>query len=227
LVVALALGAVALSGRLSVRASQILLSMAWLVVLIALRDQTWMIFCIGAVVSALVLGILAAFFRPEIVPKNFGALIPRRTLLLSPKNKHPIVEIGDGGTQLIWAGPKGQPLLQVSEESSLIIELIRGRVCVSTKIADANGNVVVELVRNKWRVAPPPMTWDRNYSKDALEVRDPSGAIVLQIKVLPDRIQLQGEWKQKNGSAIRFVKMHGGGGGRLVISPNGVFRPTD
>jgi hypothetical protein len=139
LVVALTLGAVALGGRLSVRASRILFWMAWLVVLIALRDQTWMIFCIGAVVSALIFGILAAFFRPEIVPKNFGALIPRRTLLLSSKSKHPIVEIGDSGAKF-RVGSKEHPLFRFSEDSSLIIELIGARVCVSTKIADANGN---------------------------------------------------------------------------------------
>src|SRR5262249_6626344 len=137
-----------------------------------------------------------------------------------------IVEIGDSGAKLAWVGSKENPLFRFSEDSGLIIELIRGRVCVSTKIADANGNVVVELVRNKWRVAPPPMSWDRNYSKDALEVRDPSGAIVLQIKALRDRIQLQGEWKRKNDSAIRFVKLRGGGGA-MVIGPNGVFQPTD
>ncbi|MEJ0092842.1 MAG: hypothetical protein WDN46_05280 [Methylocella sp.] len=49
-------------------------------------------------------------------------------------------------------------------------------------------------MRNEWRVTPPPGTLDRNYTDDALEIRGAGGKIVLQLRVLQDRIQLQGEW---------------------------------
>jgi hypothetical protein len=226
LAVAVALGAIAVSGKFSVRATQLLLLIAWLLVLLALREQTWMLFCVNAVASAVAFVLLAIFFRPETIPQNFGALIPGRKLLFS-KNKNPAVEIGDGGAVLVWGGAKGEAMLRFAEDSDLVIEMIRGKVYVSTQIKDATGNVLVELVRNKWRVAPSPATWDRNYSKNALEVKDPTGKIVLQVKTLPDRVQLQGEWKNKNGRAIRFVKSPDGNGGILVIRPDRVFLESD
>jgi hypothetical protein len=90
------------------------------------------------------------------------------------------------GGRLVWRGPKGEAMLQFFEASGLIIELKRGKIYVSTKTKEESGNVLVELVRNRWRAGPSPTTWDRNYNRNALEVKDPAGNIVLQIKVLHD-----------------------------------------
>jgi hypothetical protein len=76
-------------------------------------------------------------------------------------------------------------------------------------------------------VAPPPKTWDRNYTDDALEVKNTGGRVVLQVRVLSDRIQLQGEWWSKDGFGVRFVKIPdpvtgamGGGITKLSIAIN-------
>lgn len=31
---------------------------------------------------------------------------------------------------------------------------------------DREGHLIAELVRKEWKVAPPPRTWDRNYTDD-------------------------------------------------------------
>jgi hypothetical protein len=91
----------------------------------------------------------------------------------------------------------GHQALSVSPaltESQFKVESIGGKVKVSTRIANDTGSLLIEIIRNEWLVAPPPQTWDRNYSDDALEVRDGSGRIVLQVRSLLDRIQIQGMW---------------------------------
>jgi len=75
-----------------------------------------------------------------------------------------------------------------------MIELIEGKIRFSAQITDEEGNIIAKISRNEWQVAPPPRTWDKNYSDDALEVVDPKGRVVLQAKVLSDRIQIQGAW---------------------------------
>ena len=55
------------------------------------------------------------------------------------------------------------------------IEKIDGKLMVSTMIRDSSGNVLAELRRNEWKVAPPPKTWDRNYTDNALEVVNAEG----------------------------------------------------
>lgn len=146
--------------------------------------------------------------RPEIVPKYSGILTPHRRLLFSSAGGGtlPKLEIGDSGATFGYAGPSGQPLFQIFANSSLTIELINNQVEVSTQIRDKSGHFVAELVRNVWKVTPPPGTWDRNYTDDALEVKDARGRIVLQVRALPDRIQLQGEWWNEQGDGLRIVK---------------------
>jgi hypothetical protein len=55
-------------------------------------------------------------------------------------------------------------------------------------------------------VAPPPKTFDRNYTDDSLEVKNAKGKIVLQVKALVDRIQLQGEWWSDPVHGVRLIK---------------------
>lgn len=115
------------------------------------------------------------------------------------------LEIGRSRT-VFFTERENMPLFMVTEDSEILIELIDGKPRISTKVHDYNGKLVAELFRNEWKVAPPPATWDRNYSDDALEVRDDRGLIILQIKVLPDRIQLQGEFWSADGSGMRLVE---------------------
>jgi hypothetical protein len=231
--VMLVLGALALSGRFSVTATQILLFAALLVGLYGLYECLQLRgarFFVSAMTLIAAVGGLAIWARPETVPTYFGELIPGRHLLFSAD--HPaenIIEIGDSNARFGWAGEPGKPVLNLYG-SPLTIETIRGSVKVSTEIRDAHGKMLVELVRNQWRISPAPNTFDRNYTQDALEVRNAEGRVVLQIKVLPDRVQLQGEWRGSDGEAARIVKGPGPDGqigGLIVIRPTGIFLPSD
>lgn len=142
-----------------------------------------------------------AAYAGTLHPKNRAVLVSGREGAW-PK----VLEIGDSGTLLRFEGPEGAPLLQIGRETSLTIVREDGEVKVSTTVRDKAGVVLAELVKNEWRVNPA-RTWDRNYSADALEVRDPTGDIILQVKVLPDRIQLQGKFYAGMGRRVGIGKL--------------------
>jgi hypothetical protein len=220
LCVAIILGAVALSGKFTVIATQILLVAAWAVALVGLRGQPLPILIgTGALVGGGLI-LLAYWFRPDAVPQYSGVLVPKSDeVLFEPNAGIPsrVLEIGDSGTKLI-SSDRAQPVFKFFKNSELRLELVDGQLKVSTKIMDQSGKLVAELIRNEWKVAPPPQTWDRNYSDDALEVRDARGQIALQVKVLADRIQIQGEWWGDDIHGFRLVK-----NSLLIFGPN--FRP--
>ena len=125
------------------------------------------------------------------------------------------LEIGDSGSVLLWDGPASQPMLTFYG-STITVEVIDGQVKLTTDVRDTNGELVAELIRNEWMVAPPPKTWDRNYSTDSVEVIDPRGKVAIQVVALPDRIQIQGEWHDQAGYGIRLVSISPGSGSDFV-----------
>ncbi|MBI3530498.1 MAG: hypothetical protein HY067_21335 [Betaproteobacteria bacterium] len=219
-------------------ATQLLLLAAWLVAIFGLRHKpTPVIIVIGAMLAgALVL--LAFYFRPDVIPAYSGVLTPKSTLIFSAGNTDasaiPKLQIGTsnaiyGSKEIGRESPMGTILFPVLGERQFKIESIDGKMKVSVQIADDSGNIIAELIRNEWKIAPQPKTWDRNYTDDALEVKDSSGAVVLQVKVMPDRIQLQGIWWIDMGlpNGILRLIMQGNPtiGGQLNIVPK-LFKGT-
>ena len=145
--------------------------------------------------------------------KYVGTLEPKSKILLSTRdNVNPKIELGDGGTIFLFAGPQGQPLFKIFDDNSLTIVIDKDQVKISTLIRDKLGSAVAELINNEWKVNINN-TFDRNYSKDALEVKDNAGNIVLQVKVLKDRIQFQGKFYDNQGNGVALGKHDSGQGG--------------
>jgi hypothetical protein len=141
-------------------------------------------------------------------PRYFGVISPQGSDVRfsnQPGGPASNLEIGDSGAIFGWRGTAGAPLFNFYG-SNLTVEVIDGEVKVSTQIRNSDGNLVAEMIRNEWAAAPPPQTWDRNYSRDSVEIIEPSGKVVLQVRALPDRIQLQGEWRGVGGYGTRLVK---------------------
>jgi hypothetical protein len=206
LIAALVLGALALSGHFSAIATWVLLTAAWIIAIYALHIlPSPIVVGVGAILAGCLI-LLAYWFRPDAVPTYSGILEPRSELLFSPGGggKIPLVQIGEShvllgpegtpGVHPIKLDPIGRLLLPGLEASKFMVEEVNGKVEFSTQINDETGKLIAEISRNEWKVAPPPGTFDRNYSSDALEVRDPKGQVVLQVRVLGDRIQIQGAW---------------------------------
>jgi hypothetical protein len=97
-------------------------------------------------------------------------------------------------------------MMSLLRASQFRLEKIDGKLRVSAQIATDEGNLLVELIRNDCKVAPAPGTWDKNDDDNALEVKNPKGIIVLQVVLLPDRVQIQGIWPTEfNGESGWYV----------------------
>ena len=152
-----------------------------------------------------------------------GRLEHKSETILSAEGKiYPKFEFGDSGAIFVYAGPQGAPLFKIAEDNDIIVEVVYGELKVSTKIRDSQGHIIAEVVRNEWKVNPNK-TWDRNYTKNALEVRDPSGEVILQLRLVEDRVQFQAKLYDASGRRTGFGKMlgpEGWGGAMEFTGPN-------
>lgn len=116
------------------------------------------------------------------------------------------VEIGRSGTGFTPAQLVHAPIFEHFVRTGLVVEIVDGALKVSTTITDAAGRVAGELVHNEWADAAASSAWNRTYSENALEIRDPTGRIVLQLELGADRIHLQGEWWRDDVAGARLVE---------------------
>lgn len=108
----------------------------------------------------------------------------------------PVIEFGDSGKVYTWR-PTDEPLRLLSD-AGLSLKTGENGIEVSTTIRDQFGNRIAWIEGNHWYVDP---RWaaDKNFTDDALEVLDSGGHVVLQIRLLSDRVQMRGEWHDKFG----------------------------
>lgn len=129
-----------------------------------------------------------------------------------------LVEIGNSGLTFEHTNfPSG--ILKFTENNFLTIAKDDKGIKVSVLIRDKNGNAVAELIKNEWKVNKNN-SYDRNYSKDALEVKDNTGDIILQIRLLQDRVQIQAKLYDSNGSGVAVTKDRDGSGVRFEFTIN-------
>jgi hypothetical protein len=152
-----------------------------------------------------------------------GVLVTKDELLFAPgKQIYPQLEFGDSGSILKFTGQQGSPLFKIAEDNDITIEVEGGQIKVSAKIRNKKGHLVAEILKNEWKVNPGK-SWDRNYSKDALEVKDTTGDIILQVRLVKERVQFQAILYDATGKGIGFGKMKGpnGWGGAIELTgPN-------
>jgi hypothetical protein len=141
--------------------------------------------------------------------------VNNETLLDADKKIYPQLELGDSGSILKFTEEQGTPLFKIAEDNDIIIETEGENTKVSCKIRDREGRIVAEIIKNEWKVNPEK-SWDRNYSNNALELKDPSGDIILQIKLVEDRIQFQAKLYDASGRRIGFGKSQSPEGGGVL-----------
>jgi hypothetical protein len=104
-------------------------------------------------------------------------------------NEPPLFQVGPwpGGLEFLGKSSIGTRADQV------VVRRDGNSLKLSTTVRDADGNLIVQVTDNEWTV-PTLNVWDKNYTRDALEVKDRKGRVVFQVKVQPDRVKLQIEW---------------------------------
>jgi hypothetical protein len=120
-----------------------------------------------------------------------------------------LIQIGatnDGGT-LSWNGGSTKPIFDVVG-SKMTARREGGKLLLSVDVRQrATGAVILSIVDNKWTVSSAQnVVWDKNYTRNALEVKDGRGRVVFQVILAADRIHIQGEWWHEDGSGGRVVR---------------------
>jgi hypothetical protein len=152
---------------------------------------------------AVALCVAAVGARSGNLPSNGSHLLFAGNPALAPDSEISLVEIGRSGVVFQRGHQEAELIAALLEESQLTVESDAGRMFVTAQLRNSSGQAAA-LVRNELSGPSSPSSWDRNYTDDALEVIGPDGRVMLQIRVLPDRIQIQGEWWDEGGSGIRI-----------------------
>ncbi len=134
-------------------------------------------------------------------PKDVGVLI-------SPSEEiyPPVVKIGNSESYLILKNEAGMAILPFFRDMGLNVWVENEKLLVSAKIFDANGNIVAEIVENEWKVSgQEDRSWDRNYTDNALEIKDNVGDIIFQILIEEKHIQLAVKIYNKDGEGFELA----------------------
>jgi hypothetical protein len=81
----------------------------------------------------------------------------------------------------------------------LSIQLVDGRLLVTTEVRGEGGELIAEMKNNEWKHQPQPAIFDRNYTKDALEIKDKGGKVVLQVANLGSTVDVAAVFHCVNG----------------------------
>lgn len=114
-----------------------------------------------------------------------------------------------GSTRFRIDSPDGV-FLKDGELPILSLSLKSGKLLVSTTIRDDKGELVAELRNNEWQTNKNSI-FDRNYTDNALEVRDQNGKVALQVVHFGDTIHLAGIFRCRSGWTNVFCPVPEGG----------------
>ncbi len=128
----------------------------------------------------------------------------------------PMVQIGTTESILeLLPSSQLEPSFKPFPDAEFRVEFGRQWPLVSTTVRDSKGHIIATINKNHWRVYPP-YCQEKNYTEDALEVLDSSLHVVLQLKLLQDRVQVQGEWWDNQGHGQRISRSSDPKRGQLV-----------
>lgn len=124
------------------------------------------------------------------------------------------VKLQIGNSSVFFTGAGLKDIGSVLETDQFSLRVANDQILVSTKIRDENGKEIAEIIDNEWKVAPSPMSFEKNFSRDALEVKNAEGDVVLQIRLSGNIVQIQGIWWKDLGfNGIRRMVVRGCGHG--------------
>jgi hypothetical protein len=143
------------------------------------------------------------------------------------RDVNPKFEFGNSGAILELSNLQLEPLAGFLEENNLTLSVDSGRLEVSTLVRDADGRIIAQIVKNDWKLNTNKI-FDRNYQKDALEVINERGEVVLQIKLIRNKVSLQGLFYDSKGNGILVAERERNGEmyGFIEILGPGHLRPS-
>ena len=155
--------------------------------------------------------------RKEAEETNVGRLVSK----IKSTVNFPVLEIGNSGTLFMAQSVTEDPLVLsfagLIPGSNFEVVFEDYELKVSLIIRNNRGEILTELDRNEWKLNP--VNWDRNYTQDLLEVKNPEGEIILQLQALPDRVRVHAKMYDINGRGLIFTTAPPGtpGSGAYIV----------
>jgi len=141
----------------------------------------------------------------------------------NPNAKAAILQIGKSHTQFSWdENHLPQALVKFAADNKFKLEVVNGEILVSTEIRDEYTNQIIEIDKNRWKIPRTAPIVDKNYTDDALEIRDRRGHVVFQMHLLSDRVEIQGEWHREWGGGTVLMEREDKSGGDVINIPSGL-----
>jgi hypothetical protein len=111
--------------------------------------------------------------------------------------------MGRSGKTIEMHNPNDESLRKSFNNVNLVISKKGRNLKLSTIIRSKDG-IVAKIKDNEWQVFPHRGKLDRNYNENALEVIEididkDDADVIFQVRLLKDRIQVQGKFYDNNG----------------------------
>jgi len=95
-------------------------------------------------------------------------------------------------------------LLREDNEPLISLYKINEEMYISTIIKNNKGQIVAKLEKNEWQLNRDGY-FDRNFNKNALEIIDHTGKVILQVVDFGDIIHFAGVFHRKDGSSFSLI----------------------
>jgi hypothetical protein len=109
-----------------------------------------------------------------------------------------------GGLRLVSFDPGGA-IFNDGSETILWVRHENHKVLVSLKMKNDRGELIAELRNNEWQLNKD-LIFDRNYTDYAIEVRERSGKVVLQVANLGETLYLAGVFRCSSGRTLTIAE---------------------
>jgi hypothetical protein len=131
-------------------------------------------------------------------------------VLTSAHSQIPPIFISVGKFRFNLAPSANGVLFSDGAEPLLSIRIDGGKMLISTRILNERGELTAELKDNEWSVAGRPGIFDRNYTDQALEVRDSKGRVALQTVAFGGTVHVAALLRCKSGRGVLIAPFRDG-----------------
>jgi energy-coupling factor transporter transmembrane protein EcfT len=120
---------------------------------------------------------------------------------------YPCITLGGAGT-VCSNGPGGLAISNGCSNSSdrIMVWVENGQLMISAVVRDKSGRVLATINGNEWDTATRPTIYDRNFDKNAVEVIDNYGKIVLQVNMVGENASVVGVFYGDNGTVLTIAR---------------------
>lgn len=160
----------------------------------------------GLIVIALVIGVVDFHQQRE---RDRAELCHQYSGIIKSQTKssaeYPVLSTGgDIPAELGWRWGPDKPMMRLGSEP-VFLRLDEGRARISFSFRDSSGAVIGYVRNNEWKVSASAIL-EHNFNEDSLEIIGQHNEILVQLRVVGERVLLAGTfYSSEGGSTPPFI----------------------